>query len=128
MTGESIGTDRGGGRLRPRRDGYFSGDQRPAGGYCKGQFRYAVRRLKGVATGGDPKEVIDKTLMGKGGADNLVGFCRRETSRRTNLGNDGPTPKGGGGGYGGIRLVEATWKICAAVINSSLKKGVELHE
>ena len=105
-----------------------SGGQRPAGGDCKGQFRYAVRRPQGVATGGDPKKATGKKLMGKGGANNPVGVCRRETSRRTCLGNNGPTPKGVGGGYGSIRLVEATWNICAVVINSRLKKGMELHE
>ena len=66
--------------------------------------------------------------MVKGVADYTVAVCRRGTDRRTHLGDDGTTTEGVGGGYGGIRLVEATQKICGAVLNSSLKKGVDLHE
>ena len=32
------------------------------------------------------------------------------------------------GGCWDIGLVEATWKVCAVVLNSRLKKWVELHD
>ena len=30
--------------------------------------------------------------------------------------------------YWGIGLVEVTWKVCAAVVNGRLKRGVVLHD
>ena len=68
----------------------------PKGGGDLGNISYSGRITKGVTLGGDLKGATSKTLMGKGGADNLVGICRRGNSIITHLGNGGTPPKGEG--------------------------------
>ena len=77
-------------------------------GEVRGSVSHAGVRPKGADPAGNPKGVSGNALIGKGGVDKTVGFCRGGGAVRSLLGDNNPPPEGKGGvlGYwvGGIEL------------------------
>ena len=78
-----------------------------------------------MATGGNAQEGAGEKTVGALGEISTADVWGRDPTGGACMGDNGTHTKREGG-YRGVVLVEVAWRVCAAVVNCRLKRGVVL--